>query len=47
VSAARRYGFKFECYFKKYSVVKGHNRNNVWLAIVDQDWPDLDKESIL
>jgi len=41
--AARRFGFQFECIFKNYSVSKGRNRNNVWFAIVVEDWPELDR----
>ena len=42
ISAATRYGFTFEAYFKNYSVMKDHNRNNVWFSIIDEDWPSLD-----
>ena len=41
ISAANRFGFKFECFFKNYSVMKGHNRNNVWFSIIEEDWPAL------
>jgi RimJ/RimL family protein N-acetyltransferase len=43
ISAALRYGFTFEAYFKNYSVMKGHNRNNVWFSIIDEDWPAIDE----
>ena len=22
---------------------KGHNRNNVWFSIIEEDWPELEK----
>jgi hypothetical protein len=43
LAAARRFGFQFECFFKNYSVSKGRNRNNVWFAIVVEDWPELNQ----
>ena len=43
VSAGKRFGFKFECNFKNYSVMKGHNRNNVWFSITIEDWPELQR----
>ena len=43
LAAVRRFGFQFECFFKNYSVSKGRNRNNVWFAIVVEDWPELDR----
>jgi RimJ/RimL family protein N-acetyltransferase len=38
-SAAERFGFTFEGIFRKHYVVKGRNRDTVWYAIVDDDWP--------
>jgi RimJ/RimL family protein N-acetyltransferase len=43
ISAANRFGFKFECFYKNYSVMKGRNRDNVWFSIVEEDWPALHK----
>lgn len=43
ISAAKRFGFKFEAFFKYYSVMKGHNRNTLWYSIISDDWPELNK----
>ena len=37
--AAQRYGFAFEGVFRHHMVVKGHNRDTAWFALVDEDWP--------
>ncbi len=37
--AAERFGFTFEGIFRRHMVVKGHNRDTAWYAIVDEDWP--------
>jgi RimJ/RimL family protein N-acetyltransferase len=37
--AARRLGFTFEGVFRNHMVVKGHNRDTAWFAIIDDDWP--------
>jgi RimJ/RimL family protein N-acetyltransferase len=37
--AAERFGFSFEGVFRKHMVVKGHNRDTAWYAIVDDEWP--------
>jgi RimJ/RimL family protein N-acetyltransferase len=39
--AAERFGFTFEGIFRKHMVVKGHNRDTAWYAIVDDDWPTI------
>jgi hypothetical protein len=39
--AALRFGFTFEGVFRQHMVVKGHNRDTAWFAIVDKDWPAL------
>lgn len=39
--AAERFGFTFEGVFREHMVVKGHNRDTAWYAIVDQDWPAI------
>ena len=43
ISAATRYGFTFEAYFKNCAVVKDHNCDDVWFSIIDEDWPSLDE----
>jgi RimJ/RimL family protein N-acetyltransferase len=37
--AAERFGFRFEGVFRNHQVVKGHNRDTAWYAIVDSEWP--------
>jgi RimJ/RimL family protein N-acetyltransferase len=39
--AALRLGFTFEGIFRQHMVVKGHNRDTAWYAILDHDWPRL------
>jgi RimJ/RimL family protein N-acetyltransferase len=39
--AALRFGFTFEGIFRQHMVVKGHNRDTAWFAIVDRGWPRL------
>jgi RimJ/RimL family protein N-acetyltransferase len=39
VSAAMRLGFSFEGLFRQATMVKGHNRDTAWFAILDKDWP--------
>lgn len=39
--AAERFGFTFEGIFRQHVVVKGHNRDTAWYAIIDRDWPAL------
>ncbi|WP_319637342.1 GNAT family N-acetyltransferase [Pacificispira spongiicola] len=38
-AAARRLGFTYEGTFRQMSVVKGHNRDTAWFAILDHEWP--------
>ena len=40
-SAATRFGFQFEGIFRQAGVVKGHNRDTAWYAIINSDWPAL------
>jgi RimJ/RimL family protein N-acetyltransferase len=40
-AAAIRLGFQFEGIFRQADVVKGRNRDTVWFAIIDQEWPAL------
>ena len=36
--AADRFGFTFEGVFRQHMIVKGHNRDTAWYAIIDVDW---------
>ncbi|HEY1984456.1 MAG TPA: GNAT family protein [Terracidiphilus sp.] len=37
--AALRLGFTFEGIFRQHMVVKDHNRDTAWFAILDHEWP--------
>ncbi|PHQ98174.1 MAG: GNAT family N-acetyltransferase [Marinosulfonomonas sp.] len=37
--AAERLGFSFEGVFRQHLIVKGHNRDTAWYAVIDKDWP--------
>ena len=37
--AALRFGFAFEGIFRQHMVVKGHNRDTAWFAMLDHEWP--------
>jgi RimJ/RimL family protein N-acetyltransferase len=39
IDAAMRLGFSFEGVFRQATMVKGHNRDTAWFAIIDKDWP--------
>ncbi len=39
INAAMRLGMSFEGLFRQATVVKGHNRDTAWFAIIDRDWP--------
>jgi RimJ/RimL family protein N-acetyltransferase len=41
--AARRFGFSYEGTFRQAAVYKGRNRDTAWFAIIDKDWPELDR----
>jgi RimJ/RimL family protein N-acetyltransferase len=41
--AAERFGFTFEGIFRQHMIVKGENRDTAWFAMLDGDWPRLDK----
>lgn len=41
--AAQRLGFSFEGVFRQHMIVKGRNRDTAWFAIVDGDWPALQR----
>ena len=37
--AAERLGFTYEGLFRQHMVIKGHNRDTAWFAIIDGEWP--------
>jgi RimJ/RimL family protein N-acetyltransferase len=37
--AALRLGFKFEGAFRQHMIIKGHNRDTAWYAMLDKEWP--------
>lgn len=39
--AAQRLGLSFEGTFRQATIVKGRNRDTVWFAATDKDWPGL------
>jgi len=39
LGAAKRLGFRYEGIFRQAVVLKGRNRDNAWLSIVDGEWP--------
>ena len=39
LGAAQRLGFRYEGTFRQAVVLKGRNRDNAWLSIVDGEWP--------
>lgn len=42
-AAALRLGFSYEGIFRQARVDKGRNRDTAWYAIVDKEWPPLDR----
>ncbi len=40
-AAARRFGFAYEGTFRRHMWTKGANRDTVWFAMIDEDWPRL------
>jgi hypothetical protein len=40
-AAAARLGFRYEGLFRQAIVVKGRNRDTMWFAITDREWPPL------
>jgi RimJ/RimL family protein N-acetyltransferase len=42
-AAAQRLGFSYEGIFRQARISKGRNRDTVWFAIVDREWPALDR----
>lgn len=41
--AALRFGFQFEGIFRQHLIIKGKNRDTAWFAMIDRDWPALDR----
>lgn len=41
--AAERFGFTYEGTFRKHSVVKGRNRDTAWYAMLDDEWPAINR----
>jgi RimJ/RimL family protein N-acetyltransferase len=39
-AAALRLGFAFEGIFRQHMIVKGHNRDTAWFAMLDREWPE-------
>ena len=37
--ASERLGFTFEGIFRQHMVIKGHNRDTAWFAMLDREWP--------
>jgi len=42
--AAERLGFRYEGTFRKATHYKGRSRDTAWYAIIDDDWPVLDRK---
>ncbi|OGA24690.1 MAG: GNAT family N-acetyltransferase [Betaproteobacteria bacterium RIFCSPLOWO2_02_FULL_67_26] len=42
-AAARRLGFSYEGVFRQASLYKGRNRDTAWYAMIDSEWPELDR----
>jgi RimJ/RimL family protein N-acetyltransferase len=43
-AAARRFGFTYEGLFRQHMWAKGANRDTVWFAMIDTDWPAVRAE---
>ena len=41
--AAERFGFSYEGTFRQATIYKGRNRDTAWFAMVDRDWPGLQR----
>ncbi|MSO76960.1 MAG: N-acetyltransferase [Alphaproteobacteria bacterium] len=39
--AALRYGFRYEGLFRQATIYKGRNRDTIWFAMLDREWPYL------
>jgi RimJ/RimL family protein N-acetyltransferase len=42
-AAAQRLGFSFEGVFRHASVYKGRSRDTAWYAMIDSEWPELER----
>ena len=42
-AAAQRLGFSYEGVFRQASLYKGRNRDTAWYAMIDGEWPELDR----
>jgi len=42
-AAAQRLGFSFEGVFRQALVYKGRNRDTAWYAMIDREWPELER----
>jgi RimJ/RimL family protein N-acetyltransferase len=42
-AAAQRLGFSYEGIFRQASVYKGRSRDTAWYAMVDSEWPELER----
>ena len=42
-AAAQRLGFSYEGVFRQASIYKGRNRDTAWYAIIDAEWPELER----
>jgi len=42
-AAAQRLGFSYEGIFRQATIYKGRNRDTAWYAIIDSEWPELDR----
>jgi RimJ/RimL family protein N-acetyltransferase len=42
-AAAERLGFSFEGVFRQATVYKDRNRDTAWFAMIDADWPAIDR----
>jgi RimJ/RimL family protein N-acetyltransferase len=42
-AAAQRLGFSYEGVFRQARVNKGRNRDTAWFAVIDSEWPALDR----
>lgn len=40
-AAARRLGFQYEGLFRQATITRGRNRDTMWFAVIDRDWPAL------
>ena len=42
-AAAQRLGFSYEGVFRQARVDKGRNRDTAWYAMIDREWPAIDR----